>query len=64
VAKEQVRARYGEEFQRAWELYLAGSQATFSAGWMQLFQVLFAPRGAAPPSWTRSDPFDAHGARP
>ena len=63
LAKEQVRARYGEEFQRAWELYLAGSHATFAAGWMQLFQVVFAPRGASPPSWTRSDPFDAPGVQ-
>ena len=44
-----MRRRYGDEFARAWELYLAGSQATFATGWMQLFQVrLHAPRiGAA-----------------
>ena len=25
---------------------------------MQLFQILFTPRGSAPPSWTRSDPLE------
>jgi cyclopropane-fatty-acyl-phospholipid synthase len=59
LVKERVRQSYGEEFQRAWELYLAGSQAAFATGWMQLFQILFIPRGSAPPSWTRSDPHNA-----
>jgi cyclopropane-fatty-acyl-phospholipid synthase len=39
---DQVRATRGEEFARAWQLYLAGSVAAFSVGTMQLFQVLFA----------------------
>ncbi len=55
-ARDQVTARYGDEFTRAWELYLAGSQAAFASGWMQLFQVVFAPLGSAPPSWIRPDP--------
>jgi cyclopropane-fatty-acyl-phospholipid synthase len=55
LVKDRVRQAYGDEFQRAWELYLAGSQAAFATGWMQLFQILFVPRGSAPPSWTRSD---------
>jgi cyclopropane-fatty-acyl-phospholipid synthase len=54
AVKEDARQRYGEEFQRAWELYLAGSQAAFATGWMQLFQVVFAPYESAPPYWTRS----------
>jgi len=62
AAREQVRAAYGEPFRRAWELYLAGSEAAFAAGSLQLFQVVFAPRGDEPPSWTRSDPFEAPGA--
>jgi cyclopropane-fatty-acyl-phospholipid synthase len=57
--RDHVREAYGEEFQRAWELYLAGSQAAFATGWLQLFQILFIPRGSAPPSWTRSDPHEA-----
>jgi cyclopropane-fatty-acyl-phospholipid synthase len=58
AAKDWVHATYGDEFQRAWELYLAGSQATFATGWMQLFQVVFAPRESAPPSWTRADLYE------
>jgi cyclopropane-fatty-acyl-phospholipid synthase len=52
---EQVRTRYGREFQRAWELYLSGSEAAFAAGSLQLFQVVFAPLEAAPPYWTRTE---------
>jgi cyclopropane-fatty-acyl-phospholipid synthase len=59
--KEQTRAAYGPEFQRAWELYLAGSQAAFATGWMQLFQVVFAPRQSPPPSWTRDDAYEPTG---
>jgi cyclopropane-fatty-acyl-phospholipid synthase len=55
LAKEQVQAGYGDAFRRAWELYLAGSQAAFATGWMQLFQVVFIPRESPPPSWTRAD---------
>lgn len=58
AARNQIRARYGDEFPRAWELYLAGSRAAFTAGWMQLFQVVFAPRESPPPSWTRPQPPD------
>jgi len=61
AVSDYVQATYGDEFRRAWELYLAGSQAAFATGWMQLFQVVFAPRESPPPSWTRSDPFDAVG---
>ncbi len=57
AAKDQVRATYGEEFRRAWELYLAGSEAAFATGWMQLFQVVFAPRESRPPYWTRTDAY-------
>jgi cyclopropane-fatty-acyl-phospholipid synthase len=61
-AKDEVRSRFGPEFTRAWELYLAGSEAAFTTGWMQLFQIVFAPRESAPPSWTRSDPYEISGA--
>jgi cyclopropane-fatty-acyl-phospholipid synthase len=53
AARDQVAAAFGQEFARAWELYLAGSQAAFTTGWMQLFQVVFTPRESAPPYWTR-----------
>ena len=52
----------GEEFYRAWELYLAGSEAAFRTGWMQLFQIVFAPNGSAPPFFTRAPLYQrAHG---
>ena len=53
-ARDEVQAAFGEEFRKAWEMYLAGSQAAFTSGWMQLFQVVFAPRESDPPSWTRA----------
>lgn len=37
----EVEQRFGAEFVRAWRLYLSGSRASFSAGEMQLYQVLF-----------------------
>ena len=36
-----VVREFDEDFARAWRLYLAGSQAAFLAGGLQLFQVLF-----------------------
>ncbi|MGE0455839.1 MAG: class I SAM-dependent methyltransferase [Vicinamibacteria bacterium] len=46
AAAPEVRLRHGEEFTRAWRLYLAGSEAAFRTGSLQLFQVSFA-HGAA-----------------
>ena len=55
AASDQVRTTYGEAFLRTWELYLAGAQAAFATGWMQLFQIVFTPRESPPPSWTRAE---------
>ena len=52
---ERVRERYGPVFERAWRLYLAGSESAFATGWLQLFQVVFSPLETAPPYWTRSE---------
>ena len=38
----EVTARYGPWFARTWRMYLAGSEAAFATGSLQLFQVLFA----------------------
>ena len=52
-ASRQVLAMFDETFVRAWRLYLAGSQASFTTGSLQLFQVVFA-RGNTPAApWTR-----------
>jgi cyclopropane-fatty-acyl-phospholipid synthase len=58
---DEVRQRHGEELRRAWTLYLAGSEAAFATGWLQLFQIVFAGRDAPPPAWTRDDPFEFKG---
>lgn len=52
-AFDVVVERFGSEFARAWRLYLAGSEAAFHAGTLQLFQVLFAGRACAGLPWTR-----------
>ena len=39
--ESEVRRMFDERFVRMWRLYLAGSQAAFTTGWMQLFQVVF-----------------------
>lgn len=42
---DKVRRMHSEEFVRTWRLYLAGSAAGFKSGTLQLYQVVFAPRG-------------------
>jgi cyclopropane-fatty-acyl-phospholipid synthase len=49
-----IRASLGDRFFRAWHLYLAGSEATFTTGWLQLFQIVFAPSWGRTTSWTRA----------
>ncbi|MDX1605036.1 MAG: cyclopropane-fatty-acyl-phospholipid synthase family protein [Candidatus Competibacterales bacterium] len=39
---DRVREMFDEAFVRSWRLYLAGSEAAFTVGELQLFQVLFA----------------------
>ncbi len=50
----QERIRFDERFRRTWRLYLAGSQAAFSTGWLELFQVTFARRDDQSLPWTRA----------
>jgi len=52
-AGDRIRRESDETFVRAWQLYLAGSQASFLAGSMQLFQVVFARTGSNTIPWTR-----------
>jgi cyclopropane-fatty-acyl-phospholipid synthase len=54
-AEERVTTMFDERFVRAWRLYLAGSQAAFTTGYMQLFQVLFARGATNEIPWTRRD---------
>jgi cyclopropane-fatty-acyl-phospholipid synthase len=55
-----VRERYGNEFTRAWHLYLAGSEAAFRTGSLQLFQIVFARAGRRQVAWDR-DRGDGNG---
>jgi cyclopropane-fatty-acyl-phospholipid synthase len=54
AAADDVANMFDEAFVRAWRLYLAGSQAAFATGTMQLFQVVFARGASNAIPWTRS----------
>ena len=53
AAADEVAGMFDEAFVRAWRLYLAGSQAAFATGTMQLFQVVFARGASNAIPWTR-----------
>jgi cyclopropane-fatty-acyl-phospholipid synthase len=53
-AAARVAALFDERFVRTWRLYLAGSQAAFSTGALQLFQVTFGRSGDDDVPWTRA----------
>ena len=53
AARDQVSTMFDERFVRAWELYLAGSEAAFTTGSMQLFQVVVARGDSNAIPWTR-----------
>jgi cyclopropane-fatty-acyl-phospholipid synthase len=53
TSADRVATMFDEEFVRAWRLYLTGSQASFTTGSLQLFQVLFARGGSNQVPWTR-----------
>lgn len=55
AAEDPITGMLGPELYRTWRLYLAGSQASFNAGWMQLFQITFARGGDNGLPWTRAD---------
>jgi cyclopropane-fatty-acyl-phospholipid synthase len=50
---DTVVQKFGMDFARMWRLYLAGSIASFRAGNLQLFQVLFAGSRCQSIPWTR-----------
>ncbi len=51
---DRVSDLFGPEFVRAWRLYLAGSIASFRAGRLQLFQIVFAGSACQQIPWTRA----------
>jgi cyclopropane-fatty-acyl-phospholipid synthase len=60
-AAEEVGRTFDESFVRAWRLYLAGSEAAFATGWLQLFQVTFARPERDDGPWTRADLYRSTG---
>jgi len=54
AAQDKVLEMFDPVFVRAWRFYLASSEASFNAGILQLYQVLFAGRGCNDIAWTRS----------
>ena len=52
-AYDEVLNQFDDEFGQAWRLYLAGSQAAFLIGALQLFQVLFTRERNNTLPWSR-----------
>jgi cyclopropane-fatty-acyl-phospholipid synthase len=53
--EQEVAEMFDERFVRMWRLYLTGSISGFTAGTLQLFQILFARAGVNDLPWTRAD---------
>ena len=53
-SEARIRTSLGDRFYRAWRMYLAGSEATFTTGWLQLFQIVFAHSWGRTIDWTRA----------
>jgi cyclopropane-fatty-acyl-phospholipid synthase len=51
---DEIGTAHGAHFTRAWRLYLAGSLAAFSSGWLQLFQVVFTRSTNNAIPWNRA----------
>ena len=49
-----VHRMFGEDFVRAWRLYLASSAAAFRTGWLQLFQATFTRAANNDIPWSRA----------
>lgn len=56
-----IARRYGEAFVRTWRLYLAGSEASFRSGSLQLFQVSFSRERDVQLPWSRAYLHDRSG---
>ncbi|HKW89077.1 MAG TPA: cyclopropane-fatty-acyl-phospholipid synthase family protein [Candidatus Acidoferrales bacterium] len=62
-ARDRVASMFDEKFVRMWRLYLAGSEAAFLTGCLQLFQIVFAGSACQRIPWTRAYLYeDLHAA--
>ncbi len=61
---EPIRAMFDDEFVRTWRLYLASSEASFTTGDMQLFQITCGRVADNRQPWTRHALYEAacHGS--
>ena len=50
-----ISARFDERFVRMWRLYLAGAEACFRSGDLQLFQIVLGRASDNTAPWTRAD---------
>jgi len=56
----EIRRDFDDNFVRAWRLYLAGSESSFTIGTLQLFQVVFSRPGNNSLPWSRSHLYQDH----
>ncbi len=57
--EDEVAREFGEYFMRTWRLYLAGAEAGFTSGDLQLFQVVFDRHADDTAPWTRRALYEA-----
>lgn len=57
-SKNAVREMFDERFVRMWRMYLASSVSAFETGWLQLYQILFAPAAKNNVPLTRRHVYD------
>ncbi len=55
---DRIEQMFDKRLVRAYRFYLAASQASFTAGPMQLFQVVFAPAASNAIPWTRAHVYE------
>jgi cyclopropane-fatty-acyl-phospholipid synthase len=63
AARPRIDALVGPERARTWQLYLAGTTASFEASTVELFQVVFTRVGNDAIPWTRSHVYTGEPAR-
>ena len=54
ASMDTIGQMFDDRFVRTWRLYLAGSQASFATGCLELFQVTFARGACNEVPWTRA----------
>ena len=63
AARERVRAQSAKSSAAHGSCISPARKRRSATGWMQLFQVVFAPRESTPPFFTRAPLYSSRGAR-